>query len=147
MVAARICLKNEKYIIFLSGFPWVFMLGIQNCSVMGFKHSFETRPRPAGRPGARTGPGWRKNRVGKNPVRPGCNPLTLVFFTKTTSFWFKKIDPTDPVTRSKPGTRALDRDGSENYGFKVLKMTCHLEPNYHLDFFFLLDLIIIYFTL
>jgi hypothetical protein len=49
--------------------------------------------------------------------KPGCNRLTFVFFTKTTSFWFKKIDPSDPVTRSKPGTRALDRAGSENYAY------------------------------
>jgi len=62
-------------------------------------HSFETRPGPAGRPGAGTGPSWWKNRGRKNSVWPGwpgqgpvTNPLIFVFFlfffTKTTSFWF-----------------------------------------------------------
>jgi hypothetical protein len=34
-------------------------------------HSFETRPGPAGRPGAGTGSGWRKNKGRKNPAWPG----------------------------------------------------------------------------
>ena len=87
-------------------------------------NSFETRPGPASWPG----PGWWKNRKRHDPVwpgdpvdlaKPGCNPLTFFFFTKTTPFWifFKiGIDSTDPVTRSKPGTQALDRAGFKNYG-------------------------------
>jgi hypothetical protein len=80
-----------------------------------------------GRPGAKTGLGWRKKWGRKNPVWPcqklGCNPLTFVFFfTKITLFWFKKkrIDLDDLVIRSKSWTRVLDRAGhqvgSENYG-------------------------------
>jgi hypothetical protein len=90
---------------------------------VSFSHNFETRPGLAGRPGAGTGAGWRKNRKRKNLVwpgrlnrRPGKTRLQtrwllifFVFFTKTTSFWFKK-KLTRP-TRSKPGTRALDRAG------------------------------------
>jgi hypothetical protein len=85
-----------------------------------------------GRSGPGTGPGWRKNRKRKipvwpgDPVRPGqklgCNPLTFVLMT---SFWFfLRIDPDDPVTRSKPDTRVLDRaghwTGSTNYGFDTI---------------------------
>jgi len=69
-----------------------------------------------GQPGAGTEPGWRKNRGRKNSVwlgktrsKPGCNPLTF-FFTKTTSFWFKKKEltratrwPGDPVKTRNPG--------------------------------------------
>jgi hypothetical protein len=40
----------------------------------------------------------------------------LTFLQKRHRFDLKKIDQDDPVTRSKPGTRALDRAGSENYG-------------------------------
>ena len=73
-----------------------------------------------GRPGTRTRPGWKKNKGRKNSVWPGwpgeltrqdpvVNPLTFVFFIKTTLFWFKKkTNPADPVTWSKPKTRALD---------------------------------------
>jgi hypothetical protein len=32
----------------------------------------------------------------------------------------KRIDPGDPVTQSKPRTRALDRVGSKNYDFKLI---------------------------
>ena len=41
----------------------------------------------------------------------------LFFFVllKRRRFDFKKIDPDDPVTRSKPRTWALDRAGSKNY--------------------------------
>jgi len=53
-------------------------------------HSFETRPGLGGRPETGTEPDWRKNKEKKNPV-----------------------------TRSKSGTRALDRvghrTGSKNY--------------------------------
>jgi len=44
--------------------------------------------------------------------------LVELFFTKTTLFWifFKiEIDPADPMTRSKPGTRVLDQAGFKNY--------------------------------
>jgi hypothetical protein len=46
-------------------------------------------------------------------------------FVLTTSFWFfLRIDPDDPVTRSKPDTRVLDRaghwTGSTNYGFDTI---------------------------
>jgi hypothetical protein len=49
-----------------------------------------------------------------DPAKPGqdpvVNPLTFVFLLKRRRFDYKKrIDPTDPVTRSKPGTRALNR--------------------------------------
>ena len=48
--------------------------------------------------------------------KPGCNPLTFVFFTKPRRFDLKKrIDPGNPVTMSKPKTRTLDRARSENY--------------------------------
>jgi hypothetical protein len=71
-------------------------------SLSAWEHSFETRPGPAGHPGARTGPGWRKNEGRKNPVWPdwpgrltqwpGCKPVDFyyffIFFTKTMSFWF-----------------------------------------------------------
>ena len=95
-------------------------------------HSFETRPGPAGRPGTRLTRG--RNRAGLTKKRgkekpgvtrrvdpvtrqdPVTNPLTFVFFfTKTTSFWFiffKELTRPNPVTRPKPGTRALDRAGS-----------------------------------
>jgi hypothetical protein len=81
---------------------------------------FETRPGPAGRPGAGTRPGWWKNSISHDPVwpsgltgdpakpgqKPGCNPLTFFFFTKTTPFWifFKiGIDPADPAKTRWPG--------------------------------------------
>jgi len=106
-----------------------------------FWHSFQTRPevnlrqvpsivlKPslASRPRTRTRPGWWKNRKSHDSVwlgRPGGltrqNPVTtrwllFCFFTKTTPFWiFLKIE-IDPVTRSKPGTRTLDRTGFKNY--------------------------------
>jgi hypothetical protein len=34
-------------------------------------HFFKTRPGPAGRPGAGTGPGLRKNSQGFGPAKPG----------------------------------------------------------------------------
>ena len=80
-------------------------------------------PEP-GRPGAGTGPGWLKNRISHDPAGwPGKTRLQPVdfcfcFFTKTTPFWiFFKIE-IDPVTRSKPGTRALDWAGFKNYGYR-----------------------------
>jgi hypothetical protein len=54
--------------------------------------------------------------------KPGCNPLTFVFFflLKRRHFNFFKNDSDDLVTQSKPKTRALDRAGSENYELKAL---------------------------
>jgi hypothetical protein len=66
-------------------------------------HSFETQPRPTGRPEIRPTRGWNQvelKKIGKFMTRcdpadpeklgkkPGCNPLTFVFFffTKTTLF-------------------------------------------------------------
>jgi len=80
-------------------------------------------------------PGRVEEKIGEGTTR--CDPADpatrsktrlrsvdfFFFFTKTTSFWFKKkrIDSGDPVTRSKPRTRALDRAGhwaeSENYAY------------------------------
>jgi hypothetical protein len=66
-----------------------------------FTHSFETQPGPVGRPGARTGLGWKKIGEGKircDPAIPGqkpdCNPLTFVLFflLKRRRFDLKKID-------------------------------------------------------
>jgi hypothetical protein len=67
-------------------------------------------------------PGWVEKKIDEEKTgvtrqpgqKPGCNPLT--FLLKRHRFDLKKIDQDDPVTRSKPGTRALDRAGSENYG-------------------------------
>jgi len=59
-------------------------------------HSFETRPGPAGRPGAGTGPGWRKNGGRKNPVWPG--------WPDGSTRW-----PGWPgKTRSRPGDKPVD---------------------------------------
>ena len=99
-------------------------------------HSFKTRTGPAGRPetrptqawnrsGWRPKPGWELTRpdpgdpVGWPGTRltrqdPTSNPLTFIFFLfffllKRRCFdFFKKKNLTRP-TRSKPGTRALDR--------------------------------------
>jgi hypothetical protein len=86
--------------------------GQENWPELTLKYSFKTRFSPTGRPGARTGPGWRKNMGRKNPVWPGdlANPVKnsvatrwVLFFTKTMSFWFflKKKSwpgrPDDPV--------------------------------------------------
>jgi hypothetical protein len=79
-----------------------------------------------GRSGAGTGPGWKKNRVRKNLVWPSktrsktwLQPVDFCFFLlkrRRFDFFKKRIDPTDPVTRLKPETQALNRAGSENYG-------------------------------
>jgi len=80
-----------------------------------------------GRPETGTGTGWRKNKRGKtqcdlvDSTRPGqkpdCNLLTFVFyFTKTTSFWFKKkknwpgrLD--DPVKTRNPSLKLKQPPG------------------------------------
>jgi len=70
----------------------------------------KTRLDPAGRPGDPADP----VRPGQNPVT---NPLTFVFFLLKRhrfKFFFKELTrPTrsNPVTRPKPGTQALDRAG------------------------------------
>jgi hypothetical protein len=79
---------------------------------------------------------WEKEKPGVtrmtqrvDPARPVANPLTLVFFTKRCRFDFfikKRIDPADLVTRSKPRTRALDRDISKNYDIKEVRPTSTL---------------------
>jgi hypothetical protein len=43
-----------------------------------------------------------------------------------TSFWFKKNELTR-VTRSKPGTRVLDRTGSKNYDFLNISLSSAFE--------------------
>jgi hypothetical protein len=93
--------------------------------------SFKIQPGPTGWPGARdwNQAGLKKKQGKKNPVWPGqksgCNPLSFIyFFNKTTSFLFflkKRIDPSDPVTRLKHGTRALNRAGSKYYDMNILK--------------------------
>jgi hypothetical protein len=59
-----------------------------------------------------------------DPTRPGCKPVDFCFFLffllKRRRFDFKK-KLTRP-TRSKLGTRVLDRTGSSNYG-------CYSNPN------------------
>jgi hypothetical protein len=62
----------------------------------------------------------RQNPV-KNPV--ATRWLLFFVFTKTTLFWFKK--KLTRVTRPKPGTPALDRAGSENYGEQDLLLISH----------------------
>jgi len=46
-----------------------------------------------------------------DPTRPGCKPVNfwLFFLLKRHRFDFKKNDPADLVTQSKPRTRVLDR--------------------------------------
>jgi len=64
------------------------------------------------RPGIGTRPGWRKNRVRKNPVWPSepailsYNPLTFVFLLKQRRFDLKKFwlsQPGDPVKTQNQG--------------------------------------------
>jgi hypothetical protein len=46
-------------------------------------------------------------------------PVDFFFLLKRRRFDFFKIigiDPSDPVTQSKPGTRVLDQIGFKNYG-------------------------------
>jgi len=60
--------------------------------------------------------GWPDKTRSKTRLQPV--DFCFCFFTKMTLFWiFLKIgiDPADPVTRSKPGTRAFDRAGFKNY--------------------------------
>jgi hypothetical protein len=83
--------------------------------MMGYYHSFKTRPSPASLPGTRPTWGWNRARLKKKlgvtrltrrlDQKPGYYSLTFVFFTKTTSFLFfkKKIDPSDPVKTRNPG--------------------------------------------
>jgi len=106
-------------------------------------HSFKTWPGPAGRSGTQPTRGWnraglkKKQEKEKNPVWTGWpgqltrqdpvkNPVAIVefcffFFLKRhhIDFLKKQIDPDDPVTRSKLGTRVLDQTGhwagSKNY--------------------------------
>ena len=100
-------------------------------------HSFETWSGPVGQPGTETGSGWRKNRGRKNPVtrltqlKTRLQPVDF-FFTKTMLFWFKKKKELTRKTQSKPGTRALDQAGSENYDY----MSFPVIINWWARFFF-----------
>jgi len=79
----------------------------QNNIILFFKNYFwhqriVLKSGPAGRSGARTGPGWKK-RGRKNPVwpgnsaRPDCKPVDFCcFFTTTILFWLKKNWPSRP---------------------------------------------------
>ena len=70
------------------------------------------KPGLAGRPETR---GWNraglKKKQGKKKLgvtrltrsKTRLQPVDFFFFTKTTSFWFKKIDPGDPVKTLNPG--------------------------------------------
>jgi hypothetical protein len=90
---------------------------------MSFIHSFEIRPDLVGRPGTRPTQGRveEKTDEGKTGVTrltrqdPVANPLTFVFFLlkrRRFDFFKKKLTRStrsNPVTRLKPRTRALDR--------------------------------------
>jgi outer membrane receptor protein involved in Fe transport len=88
----------------------------QRIVLLFWKHSFETRLGPAGRPEAGTGPSLRKNRERKNPRWPSWPGKTrsktqlqsvdfCFFCTKTTSFWFflKKNWPRQSGQNQEPG--------------------------------------------
>jgi hypothetical protein len=73
-------------------------------------------------------PGRVEEKIEEGPgKKPGYNPLTFVFFLlKRRRFDFlKKLDPDDPVTRSKPGTWVLNRTGLKTMGF----ITCLDSPS------------------
>jgi hypothetical protein len=57
-----------------------------------------------------------KNTAPMNITLTRLQPVDF-FFTKTTLFWFFKIKELIWATRSKPGTRILDRAGSKNYDY------------------------------
>jgi hypothetical protein len=93
------------------------------------------KPGLAGRSGVGTRPGWKKNRGRKNPTdsaRPGqklgCNPLTFFFFTKITSFWFKK-NKIDPTTRLKSGTQTFNRVSHQIRYKNYVRMSWKSTPN------------------
>jgi hypothetical protein len=77
-------------------------------------------------------PGRVEEKTGEGKIR--CDPATrsktrlqsvdFFFLLKQRRFDFfkKKIDPDDPVTWSKPGTRALDRAESKNYDLLLKTM-------------------------
>jgi len=58
-------------------------------------------------------PSWVEEKIGKEKIqcdqadlaKPSCNPLTFVFLTKMTSFWFKKKKnrPERPGRNPEPG--------------------------------------------
>jgi hypothetical protein len=67
------------------------------------------------------------------------------FLLKRRRFDFKKNDPGNPVTRSKPGTRALDRAGSKNYGLYLKKIYFDFILKYfilNLIYFHLLNILL-----
>jgi len=70
---------------------------------------------------------WQVNLV-RPDQKPGCNPLTFVFCfyqNDVVLIFFKKINLTNQVIRSKPRTQTLDRTGhqagSENYAIILYK--------------------------
>jgi len=90
----------------------------QRIVLLFWKHSFETRLGPAGRPEAGTGPSLRKNRERKNPRWPSWSGKTrsktqlqsvnfCFFVLKRRRFDFlkKRIDPDNPVKTQNPGLR------------------------------------------
>jgi len=81
-----------------------------------------------------------------DPAKPGqkpdCNPLTFVFFTKTTPFWnfFKiEIDPANPVKTRWTGQNPKSR--FKNYDSKCFKSCGHdvfvllVEMSFENDFY------------
>jgi hypothetical protein len=63
--------------------------------------------------------GWPGVLTRQDPVKTRLQPVDFCFFTKTTSFWFKKKN-----WPGQPRTRALNRAGSKNYACnnkKILK--------------------------
>jgi hypothetical protein len=81
-------------------------------------HSFETRPGPAGRPRAGLTTKRGEKKPGVTRQDPVINPLIFVFFLlkrRRFDFFLKELTrPTwsNPMTRPKSRTRALDQAGS-----------------------------------
>jgi len=102
------------------------------------EHSIETRPGRSTR--YPTNPGLEPGRVEEKmgEEKTWCDPvknlvatrwLLFFFLLKRRHFnFFKKINPDDPVTGSKPETRALNRAGSENHT---------LEHSWRISYFFI----------
>jgi hypothetical protein len=74
---------------------------------------------------------WGKKKPGVIRLKTWLQPVDSCFFflLKRRHFnFFKKINPDDPVTGSKPETRALNRAGSENHT---------LEHSWRISYFFI----------
>jgi hypothetical protein len=84
--------KKYSYYFLIDSYI-IFFLSC-HISILNLKYSFKTRSGLAGRPGLKPGRVEEKIEEEKtwwvDPARssqkPGCNPLTFVFFTKMTSF-------------------------------------------------------------